>query len=98
MIPEPMDEVVDIQVIFYDRKRKSIMRRTTKKRRLRLDNMILITTEEKFLNTKNVKKTELIGSRMAITDSMLDQAKRDEKELYTTKKELDHLCHLEKYY
>jgi hypothetical protein len=31
-IPKPMDEVADIQEIAYDRKRKSIMRRTTKKR------------------------------------------------------------------
>jgi hypothetical protein len=45
-ILEPMDEVVDIQVISYDRKRKSIMRRTTKKRRLTLDSVILITIEE----------------------------------------------------
>jgi hypothetical protein len=45
-IPEPVDEVVDIQEITYDRKRKSIMKRTTKKRRLTLDSSILITTEE----------------------------------------------------
>jgi hypothetical protein len=62
-IPEPIDEVVDIQVISYDRKRKSIMRRTTKKRRLTLDSSILITTEEKLLNTENVKTSELIGCR-----------------------------------
>jgi hypothetical protein len=43
-IVEPVDEVVDIQAISYDRKRKSIMKRTTKKRRLTLDRSILITT------------------------------------------------------
>jgi hypothetical protein len=42
-----MDEVIDIQEISYDRKRKSIMRRTTKKRRLTLDSTILITTRRK---------------------------------------------------
>jgi hypothetical protein len=46
-----MDEVTKIQAISYDRKRKSIMRRTTKKRRLTMDNVILITTKEKLLNT-----------------------------------------------
>jgi hypothetical protein len=50
-IPELMDEVSDIQAISYDRKRKSIMRRTTKNRRLTLDSAILITTEEDMLNT-----------------------------------------------
>jgi hypothetical protein len=36
-IPEPIDEVVDIQAITYDRKRKSTMKGTTNKRRLMLD-------------------------------------------------------------
>jgi hypothetical protein len=31
-IPEPVDEVADIQAIAYTRKRKSIRKRTTKKR------------------------------------------------------------------
>jgi hypothetical protein len=45
-IPEPMDEVADIHAIAYDRKRKAIVQRTTKKRRITLDRSILITTEE----------------------------------------------------
>jgi len=97
-IPEPMDEVADIHVLSYDRKRKSIMRRKTKKRRLTLDNAILITTEEKLLNTENAKTSELIVAWMDITDATLDRSKHDEKELATTKKELDHLCHPAKYY
>jgi hypothetical protein len=51
-----------------------------------------------LLNTENVKTTELIGVGMAITDATLDREKWDEKELATAKKELDHLCHLAKYY
>jgi hypothetical protein len=43
-IPEPVDEVANIQAFSYDQKRKDIMKRTTKKRRLTLDNSILITT------------------------------------------------------
>jgi hypothetical protein len=43
-IPEPVDEVIDIQAISYDRKNKFLMRRTTKKRRLMLDSTLLITT------------------------------------------------------
>jgi hypothetical protein len=36
-IPELVDEVADIYVISYDRKRKAIIKRTTKKRRITLD-------------------------------------------------------------
>jgi hypothetical protein len=35
---------------------------------------------------------------MAISDATLDRAKQDEKELVTTLKELEHLCHLDEYY
>jgi hypothetical protein len=57
-------------VITYDRKRKDIMRRTTKKIILMLDNSILITIEEKMLRT-----SEIIGARMPITDATLDRVK-----------------------
>ena len=40
----------------------------------------------------------MIGAGTAITDGMLDRAKKNEKELASTKKELDHLHHLAKYY
>jgi hypothetical protein len=62
------------------------MKRTTKKRRLTLDNSILITMEEKLLNTENMKTYELIDIGMDITDAMLDREKKDEKELVTTQK------------
>jgi hypothetical protein len=74
------------------------MNRTTKKRRLKLDSSILITTEEKLLNTEHAKTSELIGIGMDITDATLDRERRDEKDLATTLKELEHLRHLEKYY
>jgi hypothetical protein len=35
---------------------------------------------------------------MGITDATLDRAKRDEEELAVGLKELEHLCHLAKYY
>ena len=85
-------------MIAYDRKRKSSMKRTTKKRRLTLDRSILITTEEKLLSTEHAKTSKLINARMAITDAMLDRARRDEKDLDVALKQLEHLCHLVKYY
>jgi hypothetical protein len=45
-----VDEVTDIQEISYERKRKVVMRRTTKKRRLMLDITLFVTIEETLLN------------------------------------------------
>jgi hypothetical protein len=72
-IPEPIDEVTDIQAIAYDQKRKFIMKKTTKKRRLTLDSLILIAIEEKFLSTKHANMSELIGAGMAIIDATFDR-------------------------
>jgi hypothetical protein len=97
-IPEHVDEVSDIHSISYVWKRKYIVKRTTKKRRITLDRSILITIEEKLMNMEHAKTSKLIGIGMEITDATLDRAKRDEEELATTLKELEHLCHLVKYY
>jgi hypothetical protein len=71
-IPEPMDEVVDIQAISYDRKRKSIMKRTNNRRRLTLDRSILITTEENLISMEHAKTSKLIDAGMEITDATMD--------------------------
>jgi hypothetical protein len=73
-----MDEVVDTQAISYDRNRKYIMERTTKKRRLNLDDSILITIEEKLISTEHAKMSKLISAGMEITDATLAREKKDE--------------------
>jgi hypothetical protein len=80
-IPEPVDEVINIHVITYDRKRKAIMKRTTKKRRLTIDSSILITTKEKLISTEHAKTSNPIGTGIAIIDATLDRSRLDEKEL-----------------
>jgi hypothetical protein len=42
--------------------------------------------------------TELIGVGMAIIDAALDRAKKEEEEVVSMRKELDHLCHQAEYY
>jgi hypothetical protein len=54
-IPKPVDEIVDIHAITYDRKSKFVMRRTTNKKRLMLNSTLLITIEETLLNIENAK-------------------------------------------
>jgi hypothetical protein len=48
--------------------------------------------------TEHANTSELIGAGMAITDATLDRERRDENELVVALKELEYLCHLEKYY
>jgi hypothetical protein len=63
-----------------------------------LDSLILITKEEKWINIEHAKMFELMSTGMAIIDSTLYRAKKYEEELATMLKDLDHLCHLVKYY
>jgi hypothetical protein len=63
-----------------------------------LDHSILVTTEENLINTADAQTSELLGMGKALSDATLDRAKRDEKELATTLKELEHLRHLAEYY
>jgi hypothetical protein len=74
------------------------VKRTTKKRRLTLDSLILITTKEKLISKEHAKTSDLIGAGMEITDATLDRARKYEEELVVALKELEHLRHLEKYY
>jgi hypothetical protein len=75
-----------------------MMRRIAKKIWLMLDNKHIITTEETLLDTENAKMTKLIRAGRAINYAMLDREKRDENELVSMKKELDHVCHQAEYY
>jgi hypothetical protein len=97
-IPEPVDKVADIYAIFYDHTRKAIVQRTAKKIRISLDPSVLVTTEEKLINTVDTQTSELIDVGKSLSDATLDKARRDKKELATTLKELEHLCHIIEYY
>jgi hypothetical protein len=97
-IPNLVDEVADIYAISYDQKRKAIVQRTVKKRRILLDHSILVTIEENLINTTDARTSELIDVGKALLDATLDRARRDEKELDATLKELEHLCHIVEYY
>jgi hypothetical protein len=93
-----VEEVEDIYVIFYDRKINPIVKRTTKKRRITLYCSILIIIEENLINIVDARKLELLSVGMELSDATLDRDKRDEKELATALKELEHLRHLVEYY
>jgi hypothetical protein len=93
-IPNPVDEVTEIYAIFYDQKRKAIVQKTTKKRRITLDQSIIFVTEENLIDTADARTSELIVVRKSLSEATQDRARRDEKELVTAQKELEHLHHL----
>jgi hypothetical protein len=58
----------------------------------------VVTTEENLISTADARMSELIGVGKSLSDVAQDRARRDEKELADTREELEHLCHLVKYY
>jgi len=59
-IPHLVDEVVDLNSLAYDQKRKSIIRRTQRKRKLIVDSGILCTFEEVIIYAKMNRISELV--------------------------------------
>jgi hypothetical protein len=96
-ILEPVDEVADICVISYIQKRKAIVQRTTKRRRITLDQSIVVTIKENLIITTDAHMYELIGIGKSLSYAAQDRARRDEKELADTQEELEHLRHLVEY-
>jgi hypothetical protein len=74
------------------------MRRKIKEMKLTLDSTVFITIEETLFNTINTRMNDLSGEGVVITNSTLDREKRDEREVASMKKELDHLQHQVEYY
>jgi hypothetical protein len=97
-IPEPVDEVVDVQAITYDRKIQLIVKRTGKKRRITLDSVVMITMEETLLDAGQSRVSELLGESMAISSATIDREREDEREVDSMREELVHLKHQVEYY
>jgi hypothetical protein len=74
-IPEPLDEVVDIEAITYDKKIQVSVRRTSRKRKLNLDNTMVMTVEETLLDAKKDKVNEMLGAVVAISHATIDKSK-----------------------
>jgi len=70
---ELVNEVVEVQAISYDRKRKMVVKRISKKRRLTLDNDVVVTMKENLFDTKKAKVNKLLGEWMAIIDAPLTE-------------------------
>ena len=71
---------------------------STKKRKIIVGHSILVTTEEILINIADARTYELIGVGRALSDVAQDRARRDERELVDTLKELEHLHHIVEYH
>jgi hypothetical protein len=75
-----------------------VVRRTGKKRRITLDNVVMITTEETLLDARQSRVSELLGEGIAISSATIDREKEDEREVESMREELAHLRHQVEYY
>jgi hypothetical protein len=69
--------VENLELIGYNKRRKTIVKQTQRKRRIDLDNTIICTTKEKVLDTKRAKLIELLSIGLAITHATLDKAQSE---------------------
>jgi hypothetical protein len=93
-----LDEVVDIEAIAYEHKIQLVVKRTTRKRNITLDNTMFITTEETLLDSEKYKVSKILGEGVAISQSTIDRAKEDEMEVHSMRRYLERLRHQVEYY
>jgi len=63
-----------------------------------LDHSILVTTDENLISTADARTSEQINIGKSLLDDTLDRARRGEKELASSLKELEQFFHLFEYY
>jgi hypothetical protein len=61
--------VADIYAISYDQKRKAIVQRTSKKRNIIVHHSILVTIEERLMNTIDALTFELTDVGRSLSDA-----------------------------
>jgi hypothetical protein len=93
-----VEEVVDLESFSYDKKKKSIVKRTHRKRKTTLDNGVLCTSEEVIIDTKKAKMSQLYSTGMAISHASFDKEIMEERELEQARSEIASLKHQVQYY
>jgi hypothetical protein len=97
-IHQPVEEVANLESFAYDRKRRSIVKRTQRKRKITLDNSVLCTFEEVIINTKKEKMSQLFSVGLVISHASLDKVVAKERELEQVKQEVASLKYQVQYY
>jgi hypothetical protein len=97
-IPHLVEDVVDLESFSYDKKKKSIVKRTHRKRKVTLDSGVLSTTEEVIIDTKKDKMSQLYSIGLAISHASYDKAIMEERELEQARVEIASLKHQVQYH
>jgi hypothetical protein len=98
-IPQPVEEVVDLELFTYDKKHKYIVKRTHRKRKVTLDKWGgEHMTEEVIIDTKKAKASQLYSTGLAISHASYDKALVEEKELEQARTEIASLKHQVQYH
>jgi hypothetical protein len=70
-----------------------VVRRTNRNKRLTLDNVVIITTEETLLDARQSRVSKLLVARMVISSATIHREREDEWEVDSMRVELVHLRH-----
>jgi hypothetical protein len=73
-ILDSVNDVADLELIAYNKIKKTIAKQTQRKRRIDLDNTVICAIEEQVLDTKRAKLIELLSIGLAITHDTLVKA------------------------
>jgi len=82
----------------YDKKQKSIVKRTRRKRKTTLDNGVLCTSEEVIIDTNKAKLSQLYSPGLAISYASFDKEIMEERELEQVRIEIVSLKHQVQYH
>jgi hypothetical protein len=70
-----MEEVVDLELIAYNKRKYAMMKQTHKIKKANLDTSILCTIEEPMIDTKKTRFNDLLSVGIAISYATMDKAK-----------------------
>jgi len=72
----------------YDKKKKSIVKTTHRKRKTTLENHVLCTLEEVTMDTKKAKMSQLYSVGMTVSHASLGKEIMEERELEQARSEI----------
>jgi hypothetical protein len=75
-----VEEIVDLESVAYNRRRKDIVRRSKKIKIIDIDNIVICTIEDPFLDTERANISEIIFFGVTISYDTIDKARVEENE------------------
>jgi hypothetical protein len=93
-----LEEVANLESIAYNQCKQAIVKRTQKRKRVDVDNVIICTTEESLLDIKKAKLNDLLSVRIVISHATIEKVKAGEDEVENIRKQIATLKNQVEYY